>query len=581
MTDAQSRAQTLLAADFGTATTRVSIFDVVEGSFRYVASGEAPSTLGAPYGDPAEGLRHALLHLKDITGRQMLSDAARLIMPAGVDGNGCDVFVVTMSGAPALRTVLVGLLPEHSLKSARRVAESAYLNIVDVLSITDGRRQEQQIDALLKARPEVVIIAGGTDGGASAATLKLVETVGVSAYLLPGDLRPRVLFTGNAELKERVAQLLGNVTAVTAAPNAQPALGQDALDAARAPLTDLIRQTHAAHMPGLHELEQIAGGHLYPTAYAEGQVLRFLSRMFNSPRGVMSVNVGSAATSVATAFKGELFLSVASDLGVGVNAFNTLNTAGLDQFTRWLPSAPSDSEVRNFALNRSARPHTIPAETDDLYLDYALARQALRGALRRARVHWPVSTRGDLLPGFDLIVGGGAVLGRAHHPGAAALILLDALQPIGVTDLALDRHHVLAALGALAHVNALAPVQVLENEVLLSLGTSVSFSGDAREAEIIGTARLASSGGNDSTVEIKAGTIETFALPLGQSGELTLKPRGNMDAGFGPGRGKTIPVNGGTVGVMVDGRGRPLPAITDAARRAEVLQQWLYKLCGM
>jgi hypothetical protein len=581
MTDAAPTAQTLLAVDFGTATTRASVFEVVEGSFRYIASGEAPSTLGAPYGDPAEGLRHALLQLKDVTGRTMLSDAARLIMPANPDGSGCDAFVATMSGAPALRTVLVGLLPDHSLRAARRVAESAYLNVVEALSLTDGRKQEQQIDAFLRARPEVVIIAGGTDGGASAATLKLVETVGVSVYLLPGDRRPRVLYTGNSELKERVTKLLGGVTAVAAAPNAQPALGRDALDAARVPLGDLLRQTRIAQLPGLNDLELMAGGHIYPTAYAEGQVVRFLSRVQNSPRGVMSVNVGSAATSIAAAFKGELYLAVAPDLGVGVHAQNTLNSAAIDQFTRWLPSQASDADLRNFGWQRSARPHTLAAEPDELQLDYALARQAIIAALRRARTQWPAGLRGEPLPGFDLIIGGGAALGRAHHPGAAALVLLDALQPLGCTDLTLDRNHLLAALGAIAHVNPAALVQALESEALLSLGTTVSFAGAANSGDVIATATLVTNGGGQSTVELKAGSIEVLSLPLGQAGELGLKVRAGVDAGFGPGRGRKVPVSGGVVGVIHDGRGRPLPVISDVTRRVEALQHWLYKLCGM
>ncbi|MGQ0601405.1 MAG: glutamate mutase L [Anaerolineales bacterium] len=602
MTDAVPSAQTLLAVDFGTATTRASVFEVVEGSFRYIASGEAPSTLGAPYGDPSEGLRHALLQLKEVTGRQMLSDAARLIMPANTDGSGCDAFVATMSGAPALRTILVGLLPDHSLRSARRVAESAYLHVVEALSITDGRKQEQQIDAFLKARPEVVIIAGGTDGGAAEATLKLVETVGVSVYLLPGDQRPRVLYTGNAALKERVTKLLSGVTTVEAAPNTQPVLGQDALDAVRVPLGDVLRQTRLAQMPGLTDLELMANGHVYPTAYAEGQVVRFLSRVQNSSRGVLSVNAGSAATSIAAAFKGELYLSVAPDLGVGVNAHNTLNSAlqrserernsssdprsgsptqaELASFTRWLPTQVSDSDLRSFALMRSVRPHTVPAEVDDLHLDYALARQAISVAFRRARQQWPVNLRGESMSGFDLIIGGGATLGRAHHPGAAALILLDALQPAGVTDLALDTHHILAALGAIAHVNPVAMVQALESEALLSLGTAVSFAGVGKDGAVIASATLANNDG-DNSVEVKAGSIEVLALPLGQSGELTIKPRSGVDVGFGPGRGKRVAVSGGVVGVILDGRGRPLPTFTDPVRRAEAVQHWFYKLCGM
>jgi hypothetical protein len=155
-------------------------------------------------------------------------------------------------------------------------------------------------------------------------------------------------------------------------------------------------------------------------------------------------------------------------------------------------------------------------------------------------------------------------------------MLLDALQPSGITDLALDPHHLLAALGAIAHVNPAAMVQALESETLLSLGTAVSFSGVGNDGAVIATATI-----DGNNIEVKAGSIETLPLPLGQSGELTIRPRAGVDAGFGPGRGKKVAVSGGVVGVILDGRGRPLPTFADPARRAEAVQHWFYKLCGM
>src|SRR3989338_8855606 len=116
----QTEAGTILAVDFGTATTRVSLFDIVEGSYRFVAAGEAPSTVEPPYLDASEGMRRALLQLTQITGRHMLDESARLITPASGEGNGTDVFLATASAGPPVRTLLVGLLPDVSVDSARR-----------------------------------------------------------------------------------------------------------------------------------------------------------------------------------------------------------------------------------------------------------------------------------------------------------------------------------------------------------------------------------------------------------------------------------------------------------------------------
>jgi uncharacterized protein (TIGR01319 family) len=537
-----------------------------------------------PYSDASEGLRHALLDLQAVTGRTMLSDNARLILPVTEAGHGCDVFVATCSAGLAARAVLVGLLPDVSVRSARRLAESSYVSVVETLSLGDRRRREAQMDAVLKARPDLVILAGGTDGGASAATLELAETIGLACLRLPAEGRLRVLFVGNNALKDKVVDLLGNVASVSAGVNVRPALDQEVMDGPRAELAQLLDEWRAAHVGGLRELAQTAGGRIWPTAQAEAQIIRFLSKTAESPNGILSINVGSSATSVAAAFGGELYLSVAPDLGVGVHAQNTLADAPIDQFLRWVPEGLSEQEARTFALERSLHPHTVPVEADDLHREQALARLAIRGALRRARAAWPKTPPGprpDLLPACDLIIGGGAVLGRAPNPGAAALLLLDSVQPAGLTTLALDQNHLLAALGAVAYANPMAAVQVLESDALLRLGVAISLIGSVRQDEVVCTAKLKAADGSETSVEVKAGTLEVLPLPLGQPGTLTLKPRSGVDLGFGSGRAQTLELdNGGAVGVIIDARGRPLAFPRDPARRAELVQQWIWKLSG-
>ena len=59
-------AETLLAVDVGTVNTRASIFDVVDGRYRLVATAKAPSTAAAPLFDIGEGVRMALDRVQTI-----------------------------------------------------------------------------------------------------------------------------------------------------------------------------------------------------------------------------------------------------------------------------------------------------------------------------------------------------------------------------------------------------------------------------------------------------------------------------------------------------------------------------------
>src|SRR5262245_14099245 len=261
---------TLLAVDFGSANTRALLFDVVESGYRFVGYGEAPTTVNAPYHDASEGLHHALETLQAVTGRQVLDEQAHIIMPAAADGRGVDRFVATSSAGPAVRTLLVGLLPDVSLASARRIAASSYLNVLDTFSLGDVRGEDEQIDAVIDARPELLIIAGGSDGGATRALLKLVETVGLACHLLPPGSRTKALFVGNADLQTRMTELLGRVSVVHAAPNVQPELGREQLAPATAEMGKVYEEIRLEQVGGFAQLAQWAGGRIYPTAQAQG-----------------------------------------------------------------------------------------------------------------------------------------------------------------------------------------------------------------------------------------------------------------------------------------------------------------------
>jgi hypothetical protein len=179
----------LLAVDIGAASTRAVLFDVVEGQYRFLASGHAPSTVEAPFKDASEGVRNALSLLQETTGRTLLDENRGLITPTQRDGAGVDAFVATMSAGPTLKAVIVGLLPDVSLESARRLTETIYARIVDSIGLGDRRRPDELIDGILRQRPDVVIVTGGTDGGASRSIQKVLEPIGLMPAKTPALFR--------------------------------------------------------------------------------------------------------------------------------------------------------------------------------------------------------------------------------------------------------------------------------------------------------------------------------------------------------------------------------------------------------
>jgi hypothetical protein len=182
---------------------------------------------------------------------------------------------------------------------------------------------------------------------------------------------------------------------------------------------------------------------------------------------------------------------------------------------------------------------------------------------------------GGALPPFEPIIAAGSVLVNAPLRGQALMMLLNALQPGGVTTLAMDQNQLAASVGAAAEVAPLLAVQTLDASNFINLCTVVSPAGKAPAGTSILRVRIKYDEGNESTVEVKNGALELIPLPYGQVVNIHLQPLNRFDVGWGGlGRSGSIKVIGGLMGLVIDARGRPLVLPADAERRRELVQKW-------
>jgi hypothetical protein len=560
------------------------LFDVVEGQYRFIASGQAPSTADAPYMDLSLGVHQAISDLQRITGKILLDQNNQLITPVQGDGSGVDAFAATLSAGPALRAIVVGLLSEVSMESAQRLAQTAYLQVIETFGLNDPRKPDEQIDAVLRARPDVIILTGGTDGGASRSVQKIIESVGLACYLMPEEKRPAILFAGNTSLTDSVRDSLGKLTpSLHFSPNVRPSLDTEDLVPASRELAQVYADVRKRQMPGADQLAVWTGGRVLPTAYAEGRIIRFLSQMNGANRGILGVDIGATAAVVAAGFNGKLTLGVYPQFGLGDNLPGLLQYMELEDIMRWLPLDIAPGVVRDYLYQRSLYPGTIPATKEDHAIGHAISRQVLYLALREARQNFPAEARRikkDLMPLFEPILAGGGAVSDAPTPGQSLLLLLDALQPVGITSIILDQNNLLPLLGAAAEFNQLLPVQVLESGAFMSLGTIVSVISSASYGVPVLRARLTYEDGTEARAEVKFGGLEILPLAMGQTARLALQPLQRSDIGNGPGRNAAVQVAGGVMGVVIDARGRPLALPEDPVRRRELFKKWLWSLGG-
>ncbi|MBN1427030.1 MAG: glutamate mutase L [Anaerolineae bacterium] len=570
----------ILAVDIGSVYTRAVLLDIVDGMYHFVARGEAPTTATPPWNNVLEGVGRAVQEITTATGRQILDKEGELIMPESDAFLGVSCFVATASAGKPVRAVLVGLMPDVSLSSGKRAAESSYLLLADTISLADRRSPEKQIEALLKARPDVILIVGGTDGGAVQSIRKQIDTIALACELMDYDRRPTILYAGNRDLREEIGTRLVDDVGVNfvAADNVRPTLESEQLNSAQTQLAALYHR-QKLRSGGFADIGSWSRGGIYPTAHSLSRAVRILSELDN--QSILGIDLGSSSTTIAAHLKGTNYLNVMGSLGMGHGAKGLLaSKPKIETFTRWLTYEPdSVDDVLDYVWNKWLFPQIVPATQSSLEMEMAMAREIIRNAVLSARASWRgVRPRGPL-PAFDTILLTGSTLTRPPHYGWSVLVMLDALLPFGVTRLVADPHGLAAVLGGVAPFSPRAVVQVLDTGAFIDLCTVISVSGRARQGEVVLRGKLKPIGAGQAEVfEVKYGSIVRLPLAYGEQAELSLQAR-HVDINVGGNRRSLkIKVTGGEVGVVLDARGRPWRFPRDAAQRHSMNQAWQQSL---
>lgn len=582
--------ESILALDCGSTATQALLIDRVNADYRLIARTEAPSTVEPPWNDLMASVRQAITQISEITGWPLLSPQGQIITPQQQSG-GVDAVAVITSASPPLRLLLAGVMRDISLDSAQRALSNTYSAVEGLVSL--GRRDEStnstnstnddiqgQVELFLGLKPDAVVIVGGIDGGASRPVLQAAEAVAIASFTLPQGERPPIVYAGNADLRSEVADIVGAEAELRAIDNVRPRLDLENPGPLQAELEELYRQRKMGRLPGFGTLASWSRVPVLPAAKAFAYTIQYLASLDGI--NVLGVDVGGGTSTMTSRVDDNLDLAIRSDVGMSYNATRLLDEVPPESISRWLPFEIEPAEIRNILHNKAIHYRTLPQTREELLLEQAVAREIMRLLLRDMMPRWPDGDSRlytDLLPKFHLIVGGGGVLANAPNSGQAALMLLDALQPVGVTGLVLDQSRLVAPLAAVAMLNPLAAAQVTERDALRNLGTVVAPVGAAREGEVALTFKIDYDDGRSLEVEVPYGSLEVIPLATGQTADLELRPTRRFDVGLGTrGQAGTTKVEGGHLGIIIDARGRPLPIAQDPAEQQEKMQRWLWDM---
>lgn len=592
----------IIATDVGSTTSKARLFKRIDGEWRFVVSGEAPTTVEAPYEDVTRGVLNALKEIEELTGHKLIAPEGGLLKTRGPT-EGVDLYVTTSSAGGGLQIMVGGVVKSMSAESAERAALGAGAIIMDVIATDDGREPYEKIDIMRFLRPDMILLAGGTDGG----TVSLVTQI--AELIANADPKPRlgmgyslpIIYSGNKYARDNVEKIFkGRSVRLEIVENIRPTLEEENPGPAREAIHQLFMEHVMSHAPGYTKLMKWTDIPIMPTPSGEGRGFQTIARMYKT--NVVGVGLGGATTNVYSVYDGKFVRSVSANLGLSYSICNVLKSTGIDNIIRWIPHPIEPATLRNRLLNKMIRPTIIPATLEDMQIEHAVAREAIRLGFQHhkflARPLRGTMKLGDMGSKFSfgvvyeegetyidmmkvgLIGGTGGLLSHAPERIQSALILIDSFQPEGLTRLVQDSVFMIPHLGVLSTVYPEAAMQVFERDCLVRLGTCIAFAGRLNEEKNmkVGTLTFDLPDGESKEIEPEYNTITKIELNANEKATVKIKPRKEFNVGAGPGKEVETTVEGGVVGVIVDARGRPLQLPKDEEKRMKMLKNWFKEL---
>jgi hypothetical protein len=334
---------------------------------------------------------------------------------------------------------------------------------------------------------------------------------------------------------------------------------------------------------------------IMPTPAAVGNIMQAIAK--DEKIEVVGVDIGGATTDVFSVFTEDYIFNrtVSANLGMSYSISNVLASSGLANIMRWVPFDLDEGELRNMIKNKMIRPTTIPSLLEELVLEQAIAKEALRLAFEQHKLFasglkgmqrqrdiseaFSQSTSGASIVNLmtlSLLVGSGGVLSHAPRRNQTVMMLIDAFLPEGITRLAVDSIFMMPHLGVLSEISAKAATEVFRKDCMVYLGTCVAPVGKCKIGKPALYAKLELPDGTKLEEEIPFGEVRLIPCEVGKVAKATLKTFGGLILDKDKNRELTVDLHGGKVGIVLDTRGRqPFALPTEKTERIAALKKWM------
>jgi uncharacterized protein (TIGR01319 family) len=369
--------------------------------------------------------------------------------------------------------VTIGLVRELTAEAARQAALGAGAKLVGTFAY---RLTENDLEKITALAPDIVLLAGGTDGGNMEVVLHNAAALGASSLACP------IVYAGNRAAGDDARRLLSGKTLVRT-ENVMPEFNVLDIEPARAAIRGVFIE-RIVHAKGIDRAAAEFDAVVMPTPAAVLEGARLLAD--GALGSVLVIDPGGATTDVHSVAPGEpapgiipqglpeprVKRTVEGDLGMRHNAATVVEAAGIAAIAA--DAGIGEEEVKALVKNLTANAGHLPVTASEKALDHALARAAVGIAVQRhcgtlKTVYTPTGPvtvqHGKDLRRVDAVIGTGGVLAASADARAIlSCALADAREPLALKPVAprllLDREYLLYACGLLQSVEPHAALEL-------------------------------------------------------------------------------------------------------------------------
>lgn len=454
-----------LLIDFGSTYTKLTAVGSDQGDI--LATAAHPTTVAS---DISIGYLAALERLYERLGERAVFDET----------------IACSSAAGGLKMAAIGLVEELTVEAARRVCLGAGAKVDLVFS---HHMTKREVASLVENKIDIVLLAGGADGGNTENVLFNLRMLGEAGIRIP------IIYAGNKSCQDDVQdlfdryQLDGRIT-----ENVMPKINQLNIGPAREAIRKLFLEK-IIEAKGIKKIESQIDKVILPTPEAVLRAAELLSLGTLDEKGLgelVMVDIGGATTDFYSLShptrRGDVVLhgleepyakrTVEGDLGMRWSATGVLKAMTMDEIRVFSDRIGVD--LKEAFRHRHDHVDFLPESETDHLVDALLARICLEKAITRhagkmEEVYTPLGNvlnqTGKDLSHIEWVIGTGGPVIKSKDPlailkhAAKRAELPFELRPVAPRYL-LDKDYIMAAMGLLSQKDPLLALRIMKKRLI-------------------------------------------------------------------------------------------------------------------